>query len=146
MNQVARLQTKSIKFHVTERLLGDGKVRLEFRRWPQDLLPLFWSVVSESNVEAEIQKYQSVMQERENRDKEIARKLYGVLRPKQFDPQSPYEIYRANIETTRGVRWLLVEASSSEAARIAVQDAYPGQNIVEIATNWESDPALHIGG
>jgi len=120
-------------------------VRLEFRRWPENLLPLFWSTVPETQVEAEIQKYQASMAEREERDKEIARRLYGAIRPEKFDPLSSYEMYRVSLETPKGTRWVLVEAGSSEAAHIVVQAAYPELAVTEIAANWEAgDPALHI--
>lgn len=67
------------KFHVTQHLPDkDGQVRIEFRRWPEDILPKFWSTVPESQVETEIQKYQEWAELDEERQQEIARRLYGA--------------------------------------------------------------------
>lgn len=81
MHQLTPQTDKEIKWHVSLRSDKDEKVRIEFRRWPGDLLPRFWSIVPPSEVKAELEKYQLAQQEREDREKEIGRQMYADLPP-----------------------------------------------------------------
>lgn len=76
MNQP--VDPNNIKFHVTQRPLGEGQVRIEFRRWPGDLSFRCASTVHESQVEEEMQKFQKGQEGKLEREREIDRQLYGA--------------------------------------------------------------------
>jgi len=79
MNQLTEheIQAGKIKFYVTHIRLKEGQIRIEFRRWPGDLIVHFSVTVHESKVDEAMQEFQEWAIKDEERQQEIARRLYG---------------------------------------------------------------------
>ena len=79
MNKLTERETQvgKTKFHVTIHPPKNGQVRIEFRRWPGDLIARFTSTVHESQVEEELQRLQEWAKKDEERQEEIARRIHG---------------------------------------------------------------------
>ena len=148
MNQLKERETQvgRIKYKVRIKPTQGGLMRIEFWRPHQVISPHFTSTVQSSQVDAKLKEIRESLEKRAEGEREIARQLYGVLRSTQPDRLSPCETYRVSLETPKGVRWLLAEASSSDAARILVQGEFPDLRVTEVEADWESnsDPGLHI--